>query len=77
MFFWFETLHVLTDIVSTLNIVGKRKVGVCLRILPIQVNLKELSKDDRKKQLIVPNKKLSHIIQMTDDRPVYIVIDQS
>ena len=26
-------------------------------------------------QLIVPNKKLRHTIQMTNDRPVYIVID--
>ena len=28
------------------------------------------------KQFIVPNKKLCHTIQMANDRPVYIVIDQ-
>ena len=32
--------------------------------------------DPTGKQIIVPNKKLRHKIQMTNDRPVFIVIDQ-
>ena len=30
----------------------------------------------KKNELILPNKKLRHLIQMTNDRPVYTVIQQ-
>ena len=35
-----------------------------------------VAKSKNRKQLIMSNKKLGETIQMTNDRPVYIVLDQ-